>query len=325
MRLIAVSRVLNEDDIIEAFVRHHAPLVDHHVMLDNGSNDRTIEILRALKQEGARITVLQNRAPMFTESRYNTGLFRLAAGRFAANWVLFLDCDEFLDERRVPGGLRARLTEMAGTEACLLMPMVTYHPMPDDDASESIVPRRIRKRDAQFADVFKLCIRGELAQHEVEITAGNHGALWKGMPVAARVAADLPLAHFYRRSPWQVVTKGVIGWLKVLAAGQEAIQAGSSFHYVSTFENMRDNPSWLLLDPGFVEYAPPESDVVDDPINYAGGILRFTLPADAMMKAVSVITAHAESLAQQYGRLIDGNAAARMVSDNLAAQWTEIV
>jgi hypothetical protein len=158
MRLIAVSRVLNEDDIIEAFVRHHAPLVDHHVMLDNGSNDRTIEILRALKQEGARITVLQNRAPMFTESRYNTGLFRLAAGRFAANWVLFLDCDEFLDERRVPGGLRARLTEMAGTEACLLMPMVTYHPMPDDDASESIVPRRIRKRDAQFADVFKLCI-----------------------------------------------------------------------------------------------------------------------------------------------------------------------
>ncbi len=325
MRLIAVSRVLNEDDIIEAFVRHHAPLVDHHLMLDNGSTDRTIEILRSLKQEGMRITVLQNRAPMFAEIRYNTMLFQLAANSLAANWVLFLDCDEFLDERRVPGGLRSRLGEMQGDEVCLHLPMVWYHPTGNDDAAEPIVPVRVRRREPKFADIFKLCIRGELAAHGVEIDRGNHSAFWRDQQIAARVADDLVLAHYYRRSPWQVVTKGVVGWLKVLAAGREAVEARSNFHYAATFETMRDNPAKLLLDPDFVSYAPSETDVIDDPIAYAGGALRYTSRADPMMKAISVVMAYAESLAQQHGRLIDGNMAARMVADNLAAQWTELV
>jgi hypothetical protein len=59
MRLVAASRVLNEDDILEAFVRHHAALVDHHIFLDNGSSDRSLAILRALQAEGLPLTVLQ--------------------------------------------------------------------------------------------------------------------------------------------------------------------------------------------------------------------------------------------------------------------------
>ena len=47
MTLIGITRVLNEDDIVEAFVRHHATMVDHHLILDNGSSDETVNILKA--------------------------------------------------------------------------------------------------------------------------------------------------------------------------------------------------------------------------------------------------------------------------------------
>ena len=51
MRLTAVTRVLNEEDIIEPFIRHHAAFVEAHILLDNGSGDRTLEILAALRRE----------------------------------------------------------------------------------------------------------------------------------------------------------------------------------------------------------------------------------------------------------------------------------
>ena len=43
MRLVAVSIVKNEADIIEAFVRHTLAWVDHHLVFDHDSTDGTRE------------------------------------------------------------------------------------------------------------------------------------------------------------------------------------------------------------------------------------------------------------------------------------------
>ena len=48
MRLVAVTKILDEADIVEAFARHTANYVSHHIFLDNGSVDGTVEILKAL-------------------------------------------------------------------------------------------------------------------------------------------------------------------------------------------------------------------------------------------------------------------------------------
>lgn len=50
-KVVCFTRILNEDDIIEAFVRHHATHVEEMLFLDNGSSDRTVEILTALRGE----------------------------------------------------------------------------------------------------------------------------------------------------------------------------------------------------------------------------------------------------------------------------------
>jgi glycosyltransferase involved in cell wall biosynthesis len=70
VRLITVTRVRNEDDIVEAFVRHHAVLVDHMILLDDGSTDRTPDILAALTAEGLPISVYRGQSATFVESAH---------------------------------------------------------------------------------------------------------------------------------------------------------------------------------------------------------------------------------------------------------------
>ena len=43
-RIISLSMVKNEQDIIEPFIRHHGSLVDAMIILDNGSVDQTRNI-----------------------------------------------------------------------------------------------------------------------------------------------------------------------------------------------------------------------------------------------------------------------------------------
>jgi hypothetical protein len=59
MKLVAISRVKNESDIIEAFVRHHAYHFDTHLVLDDGSSDGTCEVLQKLKLAGLPLVIIR--------------------------------------------------------------------------------------------------------------------------------------------------------------------------------------------------------------------------------------------------------------------------
>lgn len=323
MRLVVATRVLNEDDILEAFVRHHAAFVDHFVFLDNGSNDRSLAILQALKAEGVKLTVLQTKAAHFCEVSVLTALFRTAAG-LGADWVLMLDCDEFVDQRRVAGGLRAHLAGLPPGQGAMSMNTAPYHPMPDDDATDLLVPRRIRRREPQVQANAKIVIRGSLASRNVGIGPGSHTATIDGQNLPAPLAADLLLAHFSRRSSWQLVAKNVTGRLKVIAAGPATVASNVCFHYAPLFDTLRDDPARLLRNPGFFAPGAPPSGLVDDPIDYQGGGLRYTQPGDPAMKAIAWLAAFGEALAVQHGRLLESNEGVRMQLHNLSLTWTQV-
>lgn len=325
MKLVAVSRVLNEDDIIESFVRHHAPLIDHHVLLDNGSIDRTVEILGKLKEKGLPVTVFSNRTPTFTETAFNTFLYRYAIEEQQADAVIFLDADEFLDLRRIGIGLRTRLAELPEDRPGLRLRLIEYHSSSVDDAKDLLVPRRVRLRERTPGSTEKVFMRRLLPSWKVVVEAGNHKASFDGKELSLVPENRIVLAHFSDRGRWRWLSRVAIGRLKVLAAGRQEVAQNRNEHYVSPYEMLRNTPDKLGLAANFGAFPPPSGAWIDDRIAYAGGPLQFTVAGDERLKALRAVVAVAEGLAEQHARLIDTNHAVKLQVDQWATQFQRVV
>jgi glycosyltransferase involved in cell wall biosynthesis len=93
MRVAGISMVRNEVEVIDFTVRHHLDQgLDPVVILDNGSTDGTLEILREIEKKDERVTVLVDDGPFHQE----VGLTMLAqeALKLGATWMVAFDGDE---------------------------------------------------------------------------------------------------------------------------------------------------------------------------------------------------------------------------------------
>ncbi|HUA77880.1 MAG TPA: glycosyltransferase family 2 protein [Acetobacteraceae bacterium] len=325
MRLVAVSRVLNEDDIVEAFVRHHAALVDHHVLIDNGSIDRTLEILKELAKSGLPITVFSNRASIFAETAFNTFLYRYAVEEQRADGVLFLDADEFLDLRRSGIALRERLAGLPRDVAGLRLPMINYHATAADNSHDLLVIRRVRRRDPAAIDSTKILLRRLAPSWAVIVDAGNHNAKFQSKEAVFVHDKRMVLAHFSDRSRWRWLARAVTGQIKVLASSQQERSQNRSVHYRATYEMLRDAPQKSGIAQNIDVLPRPARDWVDDPIPYCGEPLAFTGQSDEKLIALRAAIACAEALAEQHARLIDSNQAVKLQVDQWTTQFHRVV
>ncbi|WP_298286480.1 glycosyltransferase family 2 protein [Acidocella sp.] len=307
MKIVAITRALNEADIIEAFARHTAAFVQHHIFMDNGSSDGTVEILAALKQEGLPITVFQSRAVTFNEGNALTYMYNVAMREHAPDWVFCLDADEFIDDRALIGGARAYLEQLMGAVPpveVVKIPMVNYFATSQDDHAEAIVPVRITKRRPP-SDAHKIILRGGLPEADIVIEHGSHWAWLRSRQINGVMNNDLWLAHYSERSPFQYIAKFVRGWSKVLASGQAEVGRKTAYHYHDPFDFLRDKPANFLRNPRFMGFKNEVPDLIDDPARYCGGALRYTASVDEAMRAVRALMGYLDDLATQHGRLID--------------------
>jgi len=87
--------VKNEQDIIGAFLDYHLTQgVAHILVTDTGSTDLTPRVLRD-RVPGGQVTVSQEHAGGFDQSRWVTQMARDACTVHAADFVLHADADEF--------------------------------------------------------------------------------------------------------------------------------------------------------------------------------------------------------------------------------------
>ena len=114
VRVTAISMVRNEADVIEAFVRYHAEIVDELIVVDHRSVDGTDETLRALMAEGLPLRVRAEDSPMQRQNVVMTGLMREAVVDGGADWVLPVDADEFVIAPQ--GSVRAELAALPATD-----------------------------------------------------------------------------------------------------------------------------------------------------------------------------------------------------------------
>ena len=302
-RLIGASRILNEAALIEPFLRHHAALLHHHVIFDNGSTDGTVEIIRALKDEGISVEVHQAASPVYAEMFVNTLLYRLARER-GADWVLFLDCDELIHLGHVPEGLVAVLATVPAELPCTHLPLMDYLGSTPETAREANPFLRLVRRRAgpQFTKVF---IRGMDAER-VAVDAGSHGATVDKKQAVGPVQRLMVLAHYPERDPAQAAAKAVVGRLKVIAAGSESVSPVISNHYIAPFEALQRDPAdWLKTKAAALLAWDSDPDLILDPAPYLGGALRHTPAVDETARLLSHVVRYAETLARSHGDIMD--------------------
>lgn len=96
-KLVGISMIRNESDIIEAFVRHNLTLLDELHIVDHGSTDNSKEILNCLKEEGLPIHIYYyNELEFIPVVILNNMMKRLVEGDESIDYIFPLDADEFI-------------------------------------------------------------------------------------------------------------------------------------------------------------------------------------------------------------------------------------
>ena len=298
MKLVAVSIVKNEADIIETFVRHTRVLVDHHLIFDHASTDGTRQILAALVREGLPLSLFTDDSLGNLQQLRSNHLTRLAGTDHQADWVLPLDADEILV---IPD--RAALEqELAGCPAGrpLRVPLINYYPTAIDDPAEVNPVRRLRHRARALLRTPKVFVPRDLAgDPAVSAGKGSHALYHSGQPLPDHPAsAECWLAHFALRSPVQQVLRVVTAELQKLSRGRA--HAGLDVHYRLGFQLLAEDPERF-----FATVYQPAENLQLMPVQYLGDPLRYTGDSAEPVRLARALLPFLERLARSHGELSD--------------------
>ncbi|WP_041794894.1 glycosyltransferase family 2 protein [Pararhodospirillum photometricum] len=302
MHIVAVTRCKDEGDIIESFVRHTLHFVDEMVVLDNGSVDRSLEILRSLRAEGLPLHLFQHIDEVLALDLHSNWLFEIAVGHLKADWVLFLDTDEFIRIRTPNLAFRDWLNATPDNEQGINVLLENYHPLAEQLASgQANVVKRITHRWPSMPLIPKVFYR-HCGGVRPTISAGQHYLKAEGGVLPCRNQADVVLSHFNARSPWQLARKAMIGWLRMEASGTDAKNTGIGASYRHMFELLKDSPDVFM-----VQVIDQRDDLVFDPLPYMGGDLQYTESANEMALFIQATSEFALRIANQHGQRVDSD------------------
>ena len=309
VRVVAVSTVKNEEDVVEAFVRHTVALVDRLVVVDNASTDGTLQILRALEQEGLPLAIESDPEIGFYQWRRSTRLMRHAVDELGADWVMPLDADELAVFDR--DALRVPPPAPDGRPQALKLPWRTFTPDPTDSAAEPNPFLRIRHRLVRepFPWV-KVVVPAAVARLEQGIISqGSHAFELEDRPLDMEPVEGGYLAHFPFRSPGQQASKITVTTLQTIAMTERDPNWG--MHIRAAYETLRRDPAALAasfyelgLRFGVMPDVEFEPETTADTVPYRGGRLRHTRPFDDGARAFTTLLAYAEELARRYARAL---------------------
>lgn len=95
MFLVMTLLVRDEEEILEANMRYHLEQgIDHIIVTDNLSSDRSREIIQSFVSQGVATYLLED-SDAYSQSRWVTRMARMACEIFHADWVVHSDADEF--------------------------------------------------------------------------------------------------------------------------------------------------------------------------------------------------------------------------------------
>jgi hypothetical protein len=187
MKLVMTLKVRDEDDVLEDNLRFHRALgVDFFIVTDNGSVDRTPEILARYANAGLAHVIRDETDDLRAhEVRWTTEMARLAATEYTADWVFHGDADEFWWP--TSGTLKQVLTKIPIRYGAVVCPRTEFVGRPDDsrpfaerlvvrEARSSLQPKLLHRADPHVVALSNT--------HEVAATASPD--LWRALQPPGR-------------------------------------------------------------------------------------------------------------------------------------------
>lgn len=227
---ILIMQFKNEQDILEPFLRHHSPLFDAILVLNNGSADASADILAKLVQELPNVIPIDAPTTKNELSRSISHVFRQAQSAFFADFVFFLDADEFIGTAARADFDRAIAAVPVGQGGRIAWRSYVPDPALDEGAIPDPLLRMTYRRRFETArwTTTKMFLRlGGTFDAAQASEQGNHKQrTGLNRKFRARLLPDLPLLHFPLRSGAQSYAKGIVGWAGYAARQDPSLGGG---------------------------------------------------------------------------------------------------
>ena len=239
MKIVTITTVKNEADIIESFIRYHLNIVDEMIILNNGSTDDTSYILDKLLCEGLPLIILNDSDKYFEPMvKYNC-LLKKAVNEYDADIICPLDVDEFIT---CPKGNPRNIIENIPNSTFYKVKWKTYVPSKTDNAEDRFVPSRITHvRDEKIETFYKVILTKDLfCNYDVRLKTGNHDLKYKEKfegDIHCEECDELRIAHFPLRSVEQMTSKVLVSYPNTLS--RKNADSSISHHYPLMFNKIR--------------------------------------------------------------------------------------
>ena len=245
-KVFSITMVINEEDLIESFVRYHASILDGMVIWDIGSADNTPSILNELEKEGLPIYIFRPSTEKIINDGRISMLLQYTLQQFSPDFIFPLDSDEFLFSSK--GNHARNVIDSLELNKVYYIKSITYVPQSTDEDTELFIPRRIQHAcPEETQKYYKVGLSKDIfLKHNIRFTAGKHDIIATKKSAGAVLkekTSDLKIAHFPIRSSEQIMSKVTIGWMNTLSRPNH--KPGEAFHW-ETFYNKIKKDRYLF-------------------------------------------------------------------------------
>ena len=242
MKIVSITMIKNESDILESFIRYNLNIFDEMIILDNGSTDDSLKIIANLQAENLPVVLIEDSDAYYNQNVKLTDLLKKAVNEYGADIVCPLDADEFLSSD--VSNPRQTLENLDGNSYYVVR-WQTYVPTASDNTEIKFIPSRIKHiRDDKYDIHYKVVVpRNMVDNFDVSIDMGSHNLIFKNpqQKPSQVMLHNLRIAHFPLRSIEQCMSKILVGWPNLIEKNKENSVWGH--HWKSLFEKIRQNSS----------------------------------------------------------------------------------
>ena len=241
MKIITVTMVKNEENIIESFIRHAMTFSDQVMVYNHNSTDGTLQILEAMKTEfDSKLVIfpeLIHTAMVINQEVFNK-MIQFAFDEMDADMVMPLDADEF--PLLVPKGNIRNYLETLEKDKCYQVHFMPFG-IPEKWDQETFAPLQVHSRKKLSPDTdYKVLLQREpYYQYKIITGLGNHTM------VSGDGEVDIPIldlypnlfyAHLAFRNKEHLEGKLVLRWLSLVMRSD--IDRTSAFQYREGFHKI---------------------------------------------------------------------------------------